>query len=61
MSRSAGEADASLLGATSRARWVFGLGAFAIFIFTEAWMKPFNGGGVEPADSGLIRSLYYPG
>ena len=61
MSASAGQADASLFGPTPQARWVFGLGAFAIFIFTEAWMKPFNGGGVEPADSGLIRSLYYPG
>ena len=57
---SAAGVDASLLGATPAARWTFTLAVFTVFIFTEAWMKPFNGGGVEPADSGLIRSLYYP-
>ncbi len=55
------KAAAPLFGATPKARWSFVLAALVIVVFSEAWLKPFNGGGTEPADSGLIRSLYYPG
>ena len=50
-----------LLGATSRVRWSFILATVVVLVFSEAWLKPFNGGGTTPADSGLIRALYYPG
>jgi exopolysaccharide production protein ExoQ len=53
--------DASLFGADGRTRAALMLAAFILLIFSEAWVKPFNGGGVEPAETGLIRSLYYPG
>ena len=43
-----------------RARWSFLLCGFIVLTFSEAWMKPFNGGGVEPADNGLIRMAHYP-
>ncbi len=59
-SASGGEDRASLLGATPQARWSFLLGGFVVFTFSEAWMKPFNGGGVEPADNALIRMAHYP-
>ncbi len=61
VSRERSGSDLTLFGATPRARWTFGLCVLVLFIFSEAWVKPFNGGGVEPADNALIRSLYYPG
>jgi exopolysaccharide production protein ExoQ len=60
MSRRGGE-DEPLFGEDGRTRAALMLAAFVLLIFSEAWMKPFNGGGVEPAETGLIRSLYYPG
>ena len=53
--------DRTLFGSTPRARWAFGLSLLVVLVFSEAWLKPFNGDGTEPVDNGLIRSLYYPG
>ncbi len=50
-----------LMGETREDRIVFLLSVALILVFSEVWMKPLNGNATEPADSGLIRALYYPG
>ena len=54
------EPEPSLFGSTARERWTFSLCAFVVLIFSEAWIKSFLGAGEQPADSALIRALYYP-
>lgn len=50
-----------LLGETREDKITFLLSVALILVFSEVWMKPLNGNATEPADSGLIRALYYPG
>jgi exopolysaccharide production protein ExoQ len=50
-----------LMGETREDRITFLLSVALILVFSQVWMKPLNGSATEPADSGLIRALYYPG
>ena len=49
------------LGVEPRSRWAFLLAVAVVIVFSEGWLKPFTGNGTDTPDSGLIRSLYYPG
>ena len=49
------------MGETREEKITFLLSVALILVFSEIWMKPFNGSATEPADSGIIRALYYPG
>ncbi len=37
-----------------------GLAIFMLLIFSQGWIRPLMGESVDPANSGLIRNLYFP-